>query len=163
MNAIQLNEAYAEWVSTNHYDIKCDLNTECELTYEQMSKLLCKFFYLLECHVFGYELRYKYNRDKFRIKRVCHIEGDEKRTHVHIVVKTLDGWTNEQMIELLKLGWKEVNSTQKDKTFIFWAEEIRDISEVCGYYTKETEKQNRKLNDVICLRSSFISKHSKGD
>ena len=45
MNNIQLNEAYANWTASREYDLKLDLNTESELTFEQMSKLLCKYFY----------------------------------------------------------------------------------------------------------------------
>lgn len=161
MNNIQLNEAYANWTASREYDLKLDLNTESELTFEQMSKLLCKYFYKLECDVFGYELRYKYNRENFRIKRVVMIEGDDKRTHSHILVKTLKGWTNEQMIELLKLGWNEINKAKKDKAFLLNAENINSRSAVSRYNTKDTQRQNEKLNDVICLRSSFISKHSK--
>lgn len=161
MNAIQLNEAYAEWVASRDYDLMLTLNTEKELTFEQMSKLLCQFFYKAECDVFGYKLRYKYNRDKFRIKRVVAIEGDDKRTHAHVVVKTLEGWTDEQMIELMRLTYRHITKAEKDKAFLFKAEKIHSRSAVSRYNTKDTQRQNEKLNDVICLRSSFISKHSK--
>ena len=43
MSNIQLNEAYADWVTTRHYDLVLTLNAEQELTYEQMSKLLFRF------------------------------------------------------------------------------------------------------------------------
>ena len=161
MSNIQLNEAYADWLSTRHYDLVLTLNAEQELTYEQMSKLLCKYFYKLECDVFGCELRYKYNRENFRIKRVVAIEGDEKRTHAHILVRTLVGWTDEQMIELLRLTYRHITEADKDKAFLFKAERINSRSAVSRYNTKDTHRQNEKLNDVICLRSSFISKHSK--
>ena len=161
MNGIQLNEAYAQWIESNHYDLTVTLNAEQELTYEQMSKLMCEFFYKAECDVFGYELRYKYNRDNFRIKRVVAIEGDEKRTHAHIKVKTLEGWTDEQMIELLRLTYRHITKAKKDKAFLFKAETINSRSAVSRYNTKDTHRQNEKLNDVIDLRSSFISKHSK--
>ena len=163
MSNIQLNEAYADWLSTRRYDLVLTLNAEQELTYEQMSKLLCKYFYKLECDVFGYELRYKYNRENFRIKRVVAIEGDEKRTHAYILVRTLVGWTDEQMIELLRLTYRHITEADKDKAFLFKAERINSRSAVSRYNTKDTHRQNEKLNDVIDLRSSFISKHSKGN
>lgn len=162
MSNIQLNEAYADWVSSQHYDLILHINAEQELTYEQMSSLICKFFYKAECDVFGYSNREKYKK-ALRIKRVVAIEGDEKRTHAHIKVKTLVGWTDEQMIELLRLTYRHITKAKKDKAFLFKAEPIRHKQNSSGYITKDTQRQNEKLNDVICLRSSFISKHSKDD
>ena len=79
------------------------------------------------------------------------------------MVKTLEGLTNEQMLELLRLTYKEVTYTSADKRFLFEATEINSRTAVSGYITKDTYRQNTKLNDVIDLRSSFISKHSKGN
>ena len=163
MNAYKLNHAYADWVGANEYNLILNLNTEQELSYEHMSKLMCTYFYRAECNVFGYDTRSKYNREKFRIKRIVAIEGDTKRTHAHVMVKTLGGWNNEKMLELLRLAYKEVTDTSADKKFLFEATEINSITAVSGYITKDTYRQNTKLNDVIDLRSSFISKHSKGN
>jgi hypothetical protein len=140
-----------------------NLNTEQKLSYEYMSKLMCKYFYRAECNVFGYDTRSKYNREKFRIKRIVAIEGDTKRTHAHVMVKTLGDWTNEKMLELMRLTYKEVTDASADKRFLFEATEINSRTAVSGYITKDTYRQNTKLNDVIDLRSSFISKHSKGN
>jgi len=163
MNAYKLNHAYADWVGTNEYNLILHLNTEQELSYEHMSMLMCRYFYRAECNVFGYATRSKYNREKFRIKRIVAIEGDTKRTHAHVMVKTLDGWTNREMLELMRLTYKEVTDTSADKKFLFEATEINSRTAVSGYITKDTYRQNTKLNDVIDLRSSFISKHSKGN
>lgn len=163
MNAYKLNHAYADWVGADEYSLLLNLNTEQELSYEHMSKLMCKYFYRAECNVFGYDTRRKYNREKFRIKRIVAIEGDKKRTHAHVMVKTLDGWTNGKMLELMRLTYKEVTDTSADKKFLFEATEIVSRTAVSGYITKDTYRQNTKLNDVIDLRSSFISKHSKGN
>jgi len=163
MNAYELNHAYADWVGANEYNLILNLNTEQELSYALMSKLMCRYFYRAECNVFGYDVRRKYNREKFRIKRFVAIEGDTKRTHAHVMVKTLGGWNNEKMLELLRLTYKEVTDTSADKKFLFEATEINSITAVSGYITKDTYRQNTKLNDVIDLRSSFISKHSKGN
>lgn len=163
MNAYKLNHAYADWVGADEYSLLLNLNTEQELSYEYMSKLMCKYFYRAECNVFGYDTRRKYNRDKFRIKRIVAIEGDTKRTHAHVMVKTLGDWTNEKMLELMRLTYKEVTDTSADKRFLFEATEINSRTAVSGYITKDTYRQNTKLNDVIDLRSSFISKHSKGN
>ena len=163
MNAYKLNHAYADWVGADEYSLLLNLNTERELSHELMSKLMRRYFYRAECNVFGYDTRRKYNRDKFRIKRIVAIEGDTKRTHAHVMVKTLDGWTNGKMLELMRLTYKEVTDTSADKRFLFEATEINSRTAVSGYITKDTYRQNTKLNDVIDLRRSFISKHSKGN
>ena len=164
MNAYKLNHAYADWVGADEYSLLLNLNTEQELSYEHMSKLMCRYFYRAECNAFGYDIRYRYSRrEKFRIKRVVAIEGDTKRTHAHVMVKPLDGWTNGKMLELMRLTYKEVTDTSADKKFLFEATEINSRTAVSGYITKDTYRQNTKLNDVIDLRSSFISKHSKGN
>ena len=163
MTAYELNHAYADWVGADEYSLLLNLNTERELSHELMSKLMCRYFYRAECNVFRYDTRRKYNRDKFRIKRIVAIEGDTKRTHAHVMVKTLDGWTNGKMLELMRLTYKEVTATSADKKFLFEATEIVSRTAVSGYITKDTYRQNTKLNDVIDLRSSFISKHSKGN
>ena len=150
MNEYKLKEAYTEWLNKQSFDLFITLNTEAELTKEQMSKLMCKLFYKTECDVFGYSNREKY-RNKLRIKRAVVIEGDEKRTHAHIQVKTLEGFTNEQMIELLKLEYMKLLNTKREKSFLFHATQIANRDAVSGYTLKK---------DVIDLRSSFISKHS---
>jgi hypothetical protein len=163
MNAYKLNHAYADWVGADEYSLLLNLNAEQELSYEHMSKLMCRYFYRAECNVFGYDIRRKYNREKFRIKRIVAIEGDTKRTHAHVMVKILGDWTNEKMLELMRLTYKEVMDTSADKKFLFEATEINSRTAVSGYITKDTYRQNTRLNDVIDLRSSFISKHSKGN
>ena len=150
MEAYKLKEAYAEWVNKVNYDLFITLNTEAEFTKEQMGKLMCNLFYKTECDVFGYSNREKY-RNKLRIKRAVVIEGDEKRTHAHIQVKTLKGFTNEQMIELLKLEYMKLLNTKREKSFLFHATQIANRDAVSGYILKK---------DEIDLRSSFISKHS---
>ena len=163
MTAYELNHAYADWVGADEYSLLLNLNTERELSHELMSKLMCRYFYRAECNVFGYDTRSKYNREKFRIKRIVAIEGDTKRTHAHVMVKTLGDWTNEKMLELMRLTYKEVTDASADKRFLFEATEINSRTAVSRYITKDTYRQNTKLNDVIDLRSSFISKHSKGN
>lgn len=159
MNTYELKTAYADWIcSNNKYDLFITLNSEVELTFEEMSKLLCKLFYKTECDVFTYEKRELY-KTKCRIERVCVIENYNKRTHAHLQVKTLSNFTNEQMIELLKEEYKQLTKT-KEKQFLFDASVIADRQAVSRYTTKDTNKQNKLLNDVIDLRSSFICKHS---
>ena len=102
MNEYKLKEAYAEWVNKENYDLFVTLNSENELTYEQMSELVLKLFYKTECTAFGYKKRERYKKT-LRIKRLVSIEHYNKRTHAHIQVKTLQSFTNEQMIELY--GW----------------------------------------------------------
>ena len=150
MNEYKLREATSEWLNKQSFDLLITLNTEVELTEEQMSKLMCKLFYKIECDVFGYNNREKY-RNKLRIKRAVVIEGDEKRTHAHIQVKTLEGFTNEQMIELLNLEYMKLLNTKREKGFLFHATQIANRDAVSRYTLKKYK---------IDLRSSFISKHS---
>ena len=157
MNEYKLREATTEWLDKQNFDLFITLNTEVELTKEQMSELMCRLFYKTECDVFGKNINgewrrelYKY-KDKFHIKRAVVIEGDEKRTHAHIQVKTLEGFTNEQMIELLKLEYMKLLKTKREKGFLFHATQIANRDAVSRY----TLKKNK-----IDLRSSFISKHS---
>ncbi len=65
------------------------------------------------------------------------------------------------MLELLRLTYRHVAKAYKDKAFSFEATQIKSSDAVSRYITKDTQRQNEKLNDVIDLRSSFISKHSK--
>jgi|TARA_B110000879_G_C10874018_1_gene394058 hypothetical protein len=157
MNEYKLKEAYAEWVNKESYDLFITLNSERELSYEKMSELVLKLFYKTECTVFGYKQRERYKKT-LRIKRLVAIEHYNKRTHAHIQVKTLQSFTNEQMIELLRLEYMALLNTKREKSFLFNATQIANRDAVSRYITKETNKQNRKLNDVIDLRSSFISK-----
>jgi len=157
MNGYKLREATTEWLDKQSFDLFITLNTEVELTKEQMSELMCRLFYKTECDVFGKNINgewrrelYKY-KDKFHIKRAVVIEGDEKRTHAHIQVKTLEGFTNEQMIELLKLEYMKLLNTKRERSFLFHATQIANRDAVSGYILKK---------DEIDLRSSFISKHS---
>ena len=99
------------------------------------------------------------NTKKCRVNRVICIERDNKRTHAHILVKTLEGWTNAEMIELLNMSWHDLQRT-RNKSFTFKAQHITTQNKLSMYNTKETRRQNEQLNDVLDLRSSFISKHS---
>ena len=119
MSKIQLNRAYADWINETAYDLFITLNTEVEYTYTDISELISKLFYMAECDVFTYRNRERY-RKTCRIKRVVAIEHYKKRTHAHIQVKTLDNFTNEQMIELLNLEYKQLTNTKLTKINTFF-------------------------------------------
>ncbi len=97
---------------------------------------------------------------KFRIHRAVSIEldKDEMGFHAHILVKKLDGWSYEQMIELLYELWKELNNTATLTKAEFWAEPIGSKFRSSVYITKDAHKQEALLVDGIDLWSSFISK-----
>ena len=156
MSKIQLNRAYADWINETAYDLFITLNTEVEYTYTDISELISKLFYKAECDVFTYRNRERY-RKTCRIKRVVAIENYKKRTHAHIQVKTLDNFTNEQMIELLNLEYKQLTNTKHDKAFLFNASVIANRQAVSNYITKEILITNKQQSDVIDLQSSFIS------
>ena len=100
------------------------------------------------------------NKDKFHIKRVVAIEGDNKfiKRHSHILVKNLEGVSDERMIELLRCECLKLNKAKKSKEYLFKALTNVTQEAVSRYNTKDTHKQNKQLEDVICYWSSFISK-----
>ena len=155
MNNIQVTKAYADWINTVKYDLFITLNTEVEFTYSELSKILSNYFYKVECDVFTEKKRKRYFKT-LRIKRVVAIEHVNKRTHAHIQVKTLPNFTNEQMIELLKLCWSEHLGSNKHKDFLFNASVIANADAVSSYITKETLLANKQQSDVIDLSSSYI-------
>jgi hypothetical protein len=166
MNAYKLNAAYGDFVKFDDYDLFLTLNTECEPSRPQLSKLLKKFFYRAECSAFGmtdggiYRRELYKHKDKFHINRIVAIEGNPKRTHAHCLVRSIDGYNVEEMKLLLAEAYRETIGAKRIKPFLFQAEPIRDLASSCNYITKETAKHNRCLDDVIDLDSSFISKHS---
>jgi len=165
MEAYKVREAYAEWIDTKQYDLFITLNTEYERTNEQLSTMIRQMFGGAETLYFGYTKEgfskrklYK-NKDKFHIKRVVAIEGDKfKKRHSHILVKNFEGLSDEGMIELLRYEWLKLNKAKKSKGYLFKALTNITQTAVSRYNTKDTNKQNKQLEDVICYRSSFISK-----
>ena len=165
MEAYKIREAYAEWIDTEQYDLFITLNTEYERTNEQLSTMIRQMFGGAETLYFGYTKEgfskrklYK-NKDKFHIKRVVVIEGDKfKKRHSHILVKNFEGLSDEGMIELLRYEWLKLNKAKKSKGYLFKALTNITQTAVSRYNTKDTNKQNKQLEDVICYRSSFISK-----
>lgn len=165
MESIKVQKSYAQWSDKTDYDLVITLNTERVLkdkkslsSFDQMSTLLCKYFYKIECDVFGYRKRENY-KNTLRVERFVCIERHNKRPHAHILIKTLKGWTHAEMIELLNSSWHDILKTRK-KSFTFKAQHITTQNNLSMYNTKETRRQNDQLNDVVDLRSSFISKHS---
>jgi hypothetical protein len=166
MEAYKVREAYAEWIDTEQYDLFITLNTESKKTFKQLSTMIRQMFGGAETHYFGYtkegfSRRKLYsNKDKFHIKRVVAIEGDNKlkKRHSHILVKNLEGVSKEGMAELLRYEWLKLNKAKKNKEYLFKV--ITDYTQqaVSRYNTKDTNKQNKQLEDVICYWSSFISK-----
>ena len=165
MEAYKIREAYAEWIDAEQYDLFITLNTEYERTHEQLSKMIRQMFGGAETQYFGYtkegfsKRKLYRNKDKFHIKRVVAIEGDKfKKRHSHILVKNLEGVSNEGMIELLRYEWLKLNKAKKNKEYLFKVITDYTPQAVSRYNTKDTYKQNKQLEDVICYWSSFISK-----
>lgn len=166
MEAYKVREATAEWIDTVRYDITMTLNTEYGRTFEQLSTMIRQMFGGAETRYFGYtkegfnRRKLFRNKDKFHIKRVVAIEDGNKlkQRHSHILVKNLEGISTEGMIELLRYEWLKLNKAEKLKEYLFFAEPIIKQSACSWYMTKEIEEKNKNLEDVICNRSSFISK-----
>ena len=166
MEAYKVREAYAEWIDAEQYDLFITLNTEYGRTYEQLSKMIRQMFGGAETQYFGYtkegfsRRKLFRNKDKFHIKRVVAIEGDNKlvQRHSHILVKNLEGVSKEGMTELLRYEWLKLNKAKKNKEYLFKVITDYTPQAVSRYNTKDTNKQNKQLEDVICYWSSFISK-----
>jgi hypothetical protein len=166
MEAYKVREAYAEWIDAEQYDLFITLNTEYGRTYEQLSTMIRQMFGGAETLYFGYtkegfnKRRLYKNKDKFHIKRVVAIEGDNKlvQRHSHILVKNFEGLSDEGMIELLRYEWLKLNKAEKHKEYLFKVITDYTPQAVSRYNTKDTYKQNKQLEDVICYWSSFISK-----
>ena len=166
MEAYKVREAYAEWIDAEQYDLFITLNTEYGRTYEQLSTMIRQMFGGAETQYFGYtkegfsRRKLFRNKDKFHIKRVVAIEGDNKlvQRHSHILVKNFEGLSDEGMIELLRYEWLKLNKAEKHKEYLFKVITDYTPQAVSRYNTKDTYKQNKQLEDVICYWSSFISK-----
>jgi hypothetical protein len=166
MEAYKVREAYAEWIDTEQYDLFITLNTESEKTFKQLSTMIRQMFGGAETQYFGYtkegfsRRKLYYNKDKFHIKRVVAIEGDNKfkKRHSHILIKNLEGVSKEGMAELLRYEWLKLNKAKKNKEYLFKVITDYTPQAVSRYNTKDTYKQNKQLEDVICYWSSFISK-----
>ena len=166
MEAYKIREAYAEWIDAEQYDLFITLNTESEKTFKQLSTMIRQMFGGAETQYFGYtkegfsRRKLFRNKDKFHIKRVVAIEDGNKfkKRHSHILVKNIEGVSKEGMTELLRYEWLKLNKAEKHKEYLFNVITDYTPQAVSRYITKETEEQNKQLEDVICYWSSFISK-----
>ena len=77
METYEVQKSYAQWLGKTDADLVITLNTERELvdtnllsSFEQLSTLLHKYFYKIECDVFGYLKREKY---KTKCRNRCYV------------------------------------------------------------------------------------------
>ena len=169
MNSQQITKAYAEWCSSAQPDFYFVLNYQpnlyaAPLTYEQLSAQVKKMFYRLECGEWGYEQREsRWGRRFSRIDRMVCIEK-ASAYHANVMMKRYGSASDEQLMERIKRAWLDIQHRGGDwnDDYLFQCPNngIKSHKAVSLYSNKDTVKANQRNEDVLCLRASFISKHS---
>lgn len=173
----QVKQAYADWFDSRGMDVFMTLNTErtlaplvsrekvvLESAEVKLSKMLIEMFGRAETVAFGktengVARRKLYKRNpKFRIHRAVAIHTDANKTHAHIRVKTLDGWTQAEMISLLREQWQCVNRAKVESEYHYKAEAVKNSIGNSFYITSEETDKNKINENSIDMWSSYISK-----
>ena len=169
MKTYAITHAYADWCSDQQPDLYFVLNHANSafskpLSYEVLSSQVRRLFYQLECEEWGYEQREtRWGRRYSRIERVVCIE---KATYYHanVMIKRYGNHTDEVLLDKIKRQWLKIQrcESETNNSFLFQLTDnyIRDNQAVSVYSNKDTALANRNNEDVLCLRASFISKHS---
>ena len=169
MDTHQITKAYAEWCTRQGAGLYFVLNnanskTSKPLNFEALSGQVRKLFYQLECEECGYDQREsRWGRRYSRIEREVCIE---KATYYHanVMMTPYGDKTNEEQLKLIKQHWLKIQRSEGESQNSFLIQsldnEIRDNHAVSVYSNKDTALANRNNEDVLCLRASFISKHS---
>ena len=155
-----LNMAHPKQVRT--YD---RTTRKVEKTKEELQKDLISLFHNLECQHFGYKQRHQYPKYK-RIERGVCIEKKDY-WHANIYLKSYGNYTDTELLLKIKKEWLKIQNRKnyKEDNFLMIVRDnslLEDINKVRAtrYGNKDTEKQNKQLEDVLCMRASFICKHS---
>jgi hypothetical protein len=169
MNRQQITKAYAEWCCSIQPDFYFVLNYQSHLctaplTYEQLSSQVKTLFYRLECDEWGYEQREsRWGRRFSRIERIVCIEK-ASAYHANVMMKRYGSTSDAQLLEHVKRTWLDIQhrSCEWNDDYLFQSRNngIKSHEAVSLYSNKDTAKANQRNEDVLCLRASFISKHS---
>lgn len=169
MNSQQTTKAYADWCSQMQPDFYFVLNYQPRpaldsLNFEQLSSQVRRLFYRLECDEWGYEQREsRWGRRFSRIERIVCIEKASVY-HANVLMKRYGDADDGVLLEHIKRVWLEIQHMAGD-----WGNDyllqlhnnaIRSQQAVSLYSNKDTAKANKRNEDALCLRASFISKHS---
>ena len=155
---------WGKWCAEIGGELYLTLNTQRDLDHrEQIGQLISKLFYHLECDEFTYMKRERYKRT-CRIQRLVFIETAGK-LHAHVMLKRYGSYTDAEIVEKVAKKWHELNNTAYTSNRSSYLVNTRDYTtrnEVATaiYSAKDTKKESAQLQDVLDLRSSFISKHS---
>ena len=118
----------------------------------------------MECDEWGYEQREtRWGRRFSRIERLVCIEK-ASAYHANVMMKRYGSTSDQQLLEHVKRTWLDIQhrSGEWNDDYLFQSRNngINSHDAVSLYSNKETAKANQRNEDVLCLRASFISKHS---
>lgn len=169
MDTQQVTQAYADWCEQQAHDFYFVLNyqqhvNQPPLAYAQLSQQVKKLFYRLECDEWGYaERESRWGKKYKRIERMVCIE---KATHYHanVMMKRYGDRSDVEILNHVKRTWLDIQQRagEWDNDFLFQPSHtlIDNKKAVSLYSNKDTAKRNNHNEDVLCLRASFIRKHS---
>ena len=169
MNSQQITKAYADWCSRIQPDFYFVLNyqpslTGAPLSFDQLSDQVKRLFYKLECDEWGYEQREsRWGRKYSRIQRIVCIEK-ASAYHANVLMKRYGDMSDQLLLEHVKKTWLDVQHMAGDwsNDYLFQLRNnvINSQQAVSMYSNKDTAKANKRNEDALCMRASFISKHS---
>lgn len=169
MDSRQTTKAYADWCASMQHDFYFVLNYQpkkkkADLSFDELSKQIRRLFYRLECDEWGYEQREsRWGRRHSRIERIVCIEK-ESRYHANVLMKRYGDRSDDDLLKHIRKNWLDIqhNCGDSDDAYLFQFENNAVISNaaVSLYSNKDTAKANKRNEDALCLRASFISKHS---
>jgi hypothetical protein len=134
-------------------------------SYEQLSKDIRKLFYKLECDEWGYDQRELKQSGALnrRIERAVCIEK-ASAYHANVMMKRYGNRSDETLLANVKTTWLDIQHRSgdwgDDYLFQLRNNDIKSQQAVSVYSNKDTAKANEYNEDVLCLRASFIRKHS---
>ena len=84
--------------------------------------------------------------------------------HANVMMKRYGSASDEQLLMHVKRTWLDMQHRNgdwdDDYLFLLSNNEIKNQLAVSLYSNKDTAKANERSEDALCLRASFISKHS---
>lgn len=170
----RMNKGWSDWVAEQKHDLYfvlrySNLAYPRGLNSEQLSKQVCHLFYRLECDEWGYQEAAKpgfharhsrWGRKYSRIHRCVCIE-EKSGYHANILVKRYGNYSDEELIDKFRTEWMRIQKWKKEPwSYLFQPDDykIRENLAVSKYSVKDTEKESANLDDVLCMRASFIQK-----
>lgn len=171
----RMNKGWADWVAAQKYDLYFVLRYnnmayKRGLSSDQLSKQVRQLFYKLECDEWGYQEALKpgfkprhsrWGRKYSRIHRSVCIE-EKNGYHANILVRRYGNYTDEEIIDKFRTEWMSIQKWKDEPCpYLFQPGDhaIRKNIAVSKYSVKDTEKESVNLEDVFCMRASFIEKN----